>query len=332
MKEGYLDAVSQEITDEELEQINKLSRRKLGKDEVFVFSVVLCDNDIDRDFERFTTESLYKLAELYIGKTGIYDHSMKGKDQLARIFACEVESVAGRKTAMGGDYKRLKARAYMPKTSRNEDLRLEIDAGIKKEVSIGCSVAEMTCSVCGSDMRSGQCSHVKGRRYKSENGRVLCFAELNNPTDAFEWSFVAVPAQPEAGVVKSCKSHTKGGEIMDIVKIVKSLTAVNDEGVLLEKSEAQALHQHIERLEAMAHAGEAYMSELKSDVIKACAIAKPELKKEVMTSLCDKMTVEELKAFKSAFNSDMDKIFPPKPQLTHTENKTDKNAYQEFRI
>ena len=90
MKEGYLDKVASEITDEELELINKQSRRQLKRDEVFVFSIILCDNEIDRDFERFTTESLHKLAELYIGKSGIFDHSMKGKDQMARIFACEV--------------------------------------------------------------------------------------------------------------------------------------------------------------------------------------------------------------------------------------------------
>ena len=47
------------VTDEELALINKYTRRQLSKDEVYVFSVVLCDNDIDRDGERFTVESLF---------------------------------------------------------------------------------------------------------------------------------------------------------------------------------------------------------------------------------------------------------------------------------
>ena len=40
----------------ELELINKYSRREITEDEVYVFSVVLCDNDIDRDNERFTVD------------------------------------------------------------------------------------------------------------------------------------------------------------------------------------------------------------------------------------------------------------------------------------
>ena len=32
-----------------LDKINRFTRRKLGEDEVYVFDIVLCDNDIDRD-------------------------------------------------------------------------------------------------------------------------------------------------------------------------------------------------------------------------------------------------------------------------------------------
>ena len=56
--------------------------------------------------------------------------------------------------------------------------------------------ARRVCSVCGAS--EGTCSHVKGQIY----GEQLCFLELQDPTDAYEWSFVAVPAQRNAGVVK----------------------------------------------------------------------------------------------------------------------------------
>lgn len=65
------DSTTAEVTDKELELINAYSRRKLTKDEVYVFGVVLCDNDIDRDNERFTVESLFELEKLFVGKTGI---------------------------------------------------------------------------------------------------------------------------------------------------------------------------------------------------------------------------------------------------------------------
>ena len=35
----------------DLEQLNKFTRRQFTGDEVFIFSVILCDNEIDRDKE-----------------------------------------------------------------------------------------------------------------------------------------------------------------------------------------------------------------------------------------------------------------------------------------
>jgi hypothetical protein len=81
--------------------INAYSRRTLTKDEVYVFGVVLCDNDIDRDNERFTVESLFELEKLFVGKTGIFDHSPTAKNQTARIFACSAEKPQTEMTTSG---------------------------------------------------------------------------------------------------------------------------------------------------------------------------------------------------------------------------------------
>lgn len=43
------------VTQEQLAQINRYSRRELTAQEVYVFSLILCDNEIDRDYERFTS-------------------------------------------------------------------------------------------------------------------------------------------------------------------------------------------------------------------------------------------------------------------------------------
>ena len=48
---------SLKLTDDELAKINTYTRREFTADEVYTFSLVLCDNDVDRDFERFTVES-----------------------------------------------------------------------------------------------------------------------------------------------------------------------------------------------------------------------------------------------------------------------------------
>lgn len=192
-----------DITDEVLEKINVHSVKPLTAEEVYCFSVLLCDNEIDRDYERFSEQSLKTLAEMYIGRTGIFDHDPKGENQTARIYHTEVKSYPDRKTGSGETYTALMGHAYMVRTEDNKSLIAEIDGGIKKEVSVGCAVGAKICSVCGADMLKNPCAHIRGKYY----GEKLCFATLENPTDAYEWSFVAVPAQRNAGVTKTAKKY-----------------------------------------------------------------------------------------------------------------------------
>ncbi len=179
---------------ETLEKINKFTRRPLREEEIYAFPVTLCDNDIDRDNERFSDEALLTLSKLFVGKTGIFDHNPTGDNQTARIYDAEVVIEPGKLTKDNRIYKYLRAEAYMVRTDKNADLSAEIDAGIKKEVSVSCSASKNICSVCGCDKRITQCEHHKG-----QDG---CHVILDDITDAYEWSFVAVPAQINAGVTK----------------------------------------------------------------------------------------------------------------------------------
>ena len=88
MKDGYIvkDVTYGSPTEEELKSINLHTRREFKADEVYVFTVILCDNEIDREFERFTKNALIKLSELFVGKTGILDHNMKSENQTGRRF------------------------------------------------------------------------------------------------------------------------------------------------------------------------------------------------------------------------------------------------------
>lgn len=201
-----------ELNDEMLEKINGFSRKTLTADEVYAFPVILCDNEIDRDDERFSVEALQKLAELFVGKTGIFDHNPKGQNQTARIFDTEVKTDPDRVTSYGEPYVYLMAKAYMIRTGKSTDLIAEIEGGIKKEVSVSCSVKRQICSVCGADMKKTPCTHIKGAEY----GGVVCSVILDEPYDAYEWSFVAVPAQKNAGVTKKYggKSNKSGREFM----------------------------------------------------------------------------------------------------------------------
>jgi len=126
------------------------------------------------------------------------DHNPKAESQIARIYKTEV--VQGQGTAKTGEpYAQLIAHCYMAKTDSNKDFISDIEAGIKKEVSIGCAVQSIVCSICGADNRVTACAHYNGNTYSGQ----VCYKKLVNPTDAYEVSFVAVPAQKDAGVTKS---------------------------------------------------------------------------------------------------------------------------------
>ena len=85
-KSNFTAAQDAVLPEEELALINRHTLRDLTRDEVFCFSLTLCDNLVDRDMERFDVPALHRLAELFDGKTGIADHSMKSEDQMARIY------------------------------------------------------------------------------------------------------------------------------------------------------------------------------------------------------------------------------------------------------
>ena len=184
---------------EDLALIRRFARAELAPEEIYTFPVILCDNEIDRDYERFDVETLSQLAQLFVGKTGISDHEWRSGNQVARIYRAELVHEAGRTTAAGETYAAVKARAYMLRTEANAALIADIEGGIKKEVSVGCAVEKRLCSICGKPVGAEGCEHVKGGTY----GGKLCHAVLSGASDAYEWSFVAVPAQRSAGVTKA---------------------------------------------------------------------------------------------------------------------------------
>lgn len=193
----YAKVAGLSASDDEMAKINALAIKELTADAVFTFKVSMCDNEVDRDFECFTTDTLKELAELFKGKTVISDHRWTSKNQVARIYDTELLT-ADSKAQSGEDYTQLIAKCYMLKSESNAEIIAAIEAGITKEVSIGCSIKSAVCSICGLDNRENYCKHFNGREY---DGKV-CFFALKGARDAYELSFVAVPAQRNAGVTK----------------------------------------------------------------------------------------------------------------------------------
>lgn len=198
---------NQEINDAELRAINKHTLQPLTAEEVFTFKAVLCDNEVDRQSERFTIKALEDLKKLFIGKTVIKDHSWSANDQVARIYATEL--VQSEKTNKSGEpCAQLVAYCYMVKTASNADLIAEIKGGIKKEGSVGFRASSVICSICGTDNAKSYCRHFPGKSYEKEGGPQQCIFTLAGVSDAYEFSLVAVPAQKNAGVRKSYTGET----------------------------------------------------------------------------------------------------------------------------
>lgn len=184
------------LTPEDLELINRYARKPLTAEEVCTFTLRAADTRIDRDFERFDRQALEQMANLYVGKTVITDHDPSAENQCARIYRGYVQDAPDGETE-------LILCAYMPK-SGNDELIAKIDSGIIKEVSVGCAVTRSTCSVCGgANSWESRCGHRKGKSYQGKQ----CYFTLSGVTDVYEVSFVAVPAQRSAGVIKCRKSY-----------------------------------------------------------------------------------------------------------------------------
>lgn len=266
-KQASVSAVGQ-VSGEDLALINTMARREVTAEEVYTFAVRLCDNEIDRDLERFDDGTLEELAALFTGVSGVFDHQWSARGQAARIYKTELIRDGGL-TGDGRPCCWLKGWAYMMRTGENAGLIAEIDGGIKREVSVGCAVKRVVCSVCGGDLDA--CGHEKGETY----GGTLCHGVLTGASDAYEWSFVAVPAQRKAGVVKSAGA----------------------------------------RLEAEARLGRQYLKSLRREAVRLGCIAEPEADRELLERVADRLDEGELTGLVKLWSGRADRLLAPASQL-----------------
>lgn len=319
MNKQYLSEISHAdsaLTADDLRRIGAYMRKTPDADALYTFPVVLCDNEIDRDFERFDTSALARLAALFVGKTGLFDHSMQSRDQTARIFKAECVTDPSRRTQTGEAYAFVRAVAYMPRIEKNSALIEEIDSGIKKEVSIGCAVSEIRCSVCGADVRKSPCVHRKGKTYDGS----VCHHVLSAPADAYEWSFVAVPAQRAAGVTK--QFHPKEEPMQDILKTIRQ----SGEAITLTSDQLRALHSQLDALESDAVLGKAYRDDLMRETVRLGLAAMPDLDGESLAGICGKLSAQELRALSKSFETLANRRMPMKPQLQFSEASSDTDS------
>ena len=267
-------------TGEQLAKINALARAQLKEEDVYVFSLRLCDDQVDRDFERFETGALNTLAGMFLGKSGIADHQWSAGKQIARIFETGV--------VMEDGVSFIKAWAYIRRGGAGDEWIADIEAGIKKEVSVGCAMGRSVCSVCG--MEYGTCGHQKGEHYDGQ----LCVAVLTEPVDAYEFSFVAVPAQPNAGVLKGMNSRTVS---------------------LKELADVHGAQEEYRAMWKLAALGQEYEKQLGNEVVRLCLALELDVEEQLLRTAVSKISAEELKTLEKALKRKMEKCYPVRTQL-----------------
>lgn len=191
-----------------------------------------------------------------------------------------------------GEASCLVAHAYLLRSEKNAALIEEIEGGIKKEVSVGCAMAKAYCSVCGAEY--GSCTHRKGVTYDGK----LCLAVLAEPTDAYEFSFVAVPAQREAGVLKAMK----GGKSMTLKELV-------------ERSGDGALQAALHTLEEDAAFGRAQRGELEKEVVSLGLLLDFGASEAVLRKAAAALDGEALCVWRKEMREKAAELFPPQAQL-----------------
>lgn len=118
---------------------------------------------------------------------------------------------------------------------------------------------------------------MKGQMY----GEKLCFMELREPVDAYEWSFVAVPAQRNAGVLKRFGQES-------------------GEAALLQKQAAL---------------GRKYLGELRREVVRLAMLADDGVDGSIFAKAVDRLEEPELLELKRAYEVRAAKRFPAASQL-----------------
>ena len=217
-------------------------------------------------------------------RRGSFDHSWSAKDQRARIYRTELVEEPGVVTEAGEPGCYLKGYVHAPhggeRGTHCGDRR-----GIKKEVSVGCSIRESRCSICQSERTLQDCGHRKGEWYE---GR-LCHTVLHGAEDAYEWSFVAVPAQRQAGVVKESRLESQQ-------RTVQKLWQAGEEGsgMWMDREEACQMKRMMKNL--MEDCEDARRMARKELLQKAAGEQMDERASEELWEVLELLSIRQMKA------------------------------------
>jgi len=155
--------------------------RELDPSEYAVFTLDLCNNQIDRHFSRFPEEELKRITDLVPGRPLMERHDLRGSLPRGRFFRATLHRE--------GEVVSVRPEVYVLRTAENTDFILNIEGGVYRETSIGFSFRMPECSICAKDLRT--CDHIPGRAY----GADTCHFIMRDVLEVAEGSVVSAGSQ-----------------------------------------------------------------------------------------------------------------------------------------
>lgn len=201
-----------EPTPKELEKINRISKRPLSKDEVFIYPHKMAGDMIIPD--RFIQLSV-PLLEVFMknandGVSFLLDHSWAGfgRPKPALPYGRVFEGWLDKEWLMEGETISFNGSAYIVRGQEKDGISTDsiisdIETGVLFDTSIGWGANKFECSICGNDIRDiRRCEHFPGKTYivnEDTNEVKLCYAIAKPPGYLMEDSAVFDGAYPGAG-------------------------------------------------------------------------------------------------------------------------------------
>lgn len=169
------------LDEDTMPAVNHFALRPLTPEEVAVFTLDLCHDQVDRHFSRFPEEELERISRMTPGRPLMERHDLRGSLPRGTFFRSHLHRQDGRVS--------VRPEVYVLRTPQNHDFILNIEGGVYRETSIGFSFRLPECSVCGKDLRT--CAHIPGRAY----GGHPCHFIMRDVLEVIEGSVVPAGSQ-----------------------------------------------------------------------------------------------------------------------------------------
>ena len=204
------DSYPESQQDQFMEWINRLARRPLRPEQVYIRSMYLCSDRLcAQDWGRFNLGALEQICKMIIGQSVIVGHD-RSRLPIARFFYAEiVQRKDDLVDELGEPVHWVRAWFYWLKDTQGaRDLMLNIDGGIYREVSISWRYRLALCSICGKSIQD--CSHVPGKFY----GERRCTFTIEEIAEVLEGSIVYKGAETRTGFGGSHQSEMNSRQVV----------------------------------------------------------------------------------------------------------------------